>query len=114
MAFTEIEVARIDKVVGGLCRRRTRHLSESKVSLEYRVQGHDVTILERRPHWDGTPGFTEAGVARLKFTRSTGKWRLLWQRADLKWHAYEARSSSGALSALVAEIDGDPWGCFFG
>jgi Protein of unknown function (DUF3024) len=114
VAFSEIEVAKIDKAVGGLCRRRTPPELKSKLSLEYRIKGHDVTIFERRPHWDGTPGFTEGGVAKLKFTRSTGKWRLLWQRADLKWHAYETRSSSGDLSQLVSEVDADPWGCFFG
>ena len=114
MAFTNIELARIDRFVGGLCRRRSRAGGKSAVSLEYRVKGHDVTVLERRPYWDGTPGFSESGVAKLKFTRRTGRWRLLWQRADRKWYAYEARSSGGGLSKLVAEIDDDPWGCFFG
>ena len=77
VAFTEIERARIDKAVGGLCKRRTRPETKSTLSIEYRVKGHDVLIFERRPRWDGTPGFTESGVAKLKFTRSTGKWRLL-------------------------------------
>jgi hypothetical protein len=114
MAFSEIELARIEKFVGGLCKRRTRPELKSKLSVEYRIKGHDVTVFERRPHWDGTPGHKESGVAKLKFTRSTGKWRLLWQRADLKWHAYEPRSSRANLSGLVAEVDEDPYGCFFG
>jgi hypothetical protein len=114
MAFTKSELARIEKSVGGLCKRRTSPRVNSKLSLEYRIKGHDVTIFERRPHWNGAPGLAESGVAKLKFTAGTGKWRLLWQRADLKWYAYEPRSSSGELSKLVAEIDADPWGCFFG
>ena len=114
MAFTELELARIRRTVGGLCSRRTRPELKSQLSLEYRVTGHDVTIFERRPNWDGTPGFTENGVAKLKFTRRTGKWRLLSQRADLKWHAYKAQSARGELPELVSEIDADPWGCFFG
>ena len=114
MAFTELERARIDKAVGGLCRRRTPPKAKIDVSMEYKITGHDVTLFERRPCWDCTPGYTEEGVAKLKFTRSTGKWRLLWQRADLKWHAYEPRSSRGDLSQLVAEIGKDPFGCFFG
>jgi hypothetical protein len=114
MAFTELELARIKRTVGDLCSRRTRPELKGQVSLEYRVAGHDVTIYERRPHWDGTPGFTQEGVAKLKFTRRTGKWRLLWQRADLKWHAYTPQSSCAELSDFVSEIDADPWGCFFG
>ena len=114
MAFTQLELARIEKAVGGLCTRRTQPRVKSKVSIEYRVKGHDVTVFERRLHWDGAPGHTEGGVAKLKFTRRTGTWRLLWQRADLKWYAYEPRSSRRDLSALVAEVDEDPHGCFFG
>lgn len=114
MAFTDLELARIEKAVGGLCKRRNRPHLKSQLSLEYRIKGHDVTVLERRPHWDGSPGHTEGGVAKLKFNRRTGRWRLLWQRADLKWHAYEPRSSRGDLSELVAEVEADPYGCFFG
>ena len=114
MAFSEIELARIEKAVGGLCGRRTIPGLKSELAFEYRVKGHDVTVFERRPHWDGTPGFTESGVAKFKFSRSAGSWRLLWQRADLKWHTYEPLASSDNLSELVAEVDEDPHGCFFG
>jgi hypothetical protein len=114
MAFTEIELARIEEALGELCKRRTPPELKAKVSLEFRIKGHDVTLFERRPNWDGTPGHTESAVAKLKFTRGTGKWRLFWQRADLKWHAYKARSSRGNLLELVAEVDDDPYGCFFG
>jgi hypothetical protein len=114
MAFTELELAEIEKAVGGLCGRRTRPELKSTVSIEYVVNGHDVTIFERRPRWDGTPGHTEAGIAKLKFTRSTAQWRLLWMRRDMKWHAYDTRSASGDLSTLVREVDEDEYGCFFG
>jgi len=114
MAFSELELAQIDKIVGGLCRQRTRPELRNKLSLEYQVKRHDVTLIERRPHWDGSAGITEHGIAKLKFTRSTGQWRLLWMRADLKWHAYKPQSSHPDLKDLVSEIDADPWGAFFG
>ncbi len=114
MAFTEIELARIKKAVGGLCDRRNRPDLKSELSLEYRVKGHDVIVFERRPKWDGSLGHMETDVAKLKFARSSGAWRLLWMRADLKWHAYKPTTPSTNLLALVAEIDADPYGCFFG
>ena len=55
-----------------------------------------------------------AAVAKLKFIRSANKWRLYWQRADLKWHEYPGRSSSDRLDELVREIDDDPLACCFG
>ena len=54
MAFSEIELARIRKTVGALCARRNRPELKDEVTLEYRVEGHDVTVFERRRKWRGT------------------------------------------------------------
>jgi hypothetical protein len=35
-------------------------------------------------------------------------------RRDLKWHSYQMLASSEDLAELVAEIDDDPFACFFG
>ena len=113
MAFDDIELARIQRAVGALCGRRNRPELKDEVSLEYRVEGHDVTVFERRRKWKG-PGFTEGGVAKLKYVRRAGEWRLFWRRADLKWHSYSPLASSTDLPTLVAEIDADPNACFFG
>jgi hypothetical protein len=53
-------------------------------------------------------------VAKLKFILPASKWRLYWQRADLKWHEYPGRSSSDRLGDLVQEIYADPLACLFG
>jgi hypothetical protein len=114
MAFSDFELARIQSAVGRLCERRSPppHLRR-EVSIEYRVEGHAVTVFERRPKWRGE-GFTEGGVARLRFNKTAGEWRLFWRRADLKWHSYSPLPSSSDLSKLVGEIDADPHACFFG
>ena len=114
MAFNDLELARIQRTVGTLCERRAPPLHlRHEVAMEYRVDGNAVTVFERRPKWRGE-GFTEHGVARLRFVRRAGEWRLFWQRADLKWHSYTPLASSTELSELVAEIDADPHACFFG
>jgi len=114
MAFNDLELARIERTVGKLCERRAPppHLRH-EISMEYRVDGHAVTVFERRPKWRGKD-FTEEGVAKLRFVRRAGEWRLYWQRADMKWHSYTPLASSTELSDLVAEIDADPHACFFG
>lgn len=40
--------------------------------------------------------------------------RLFWQRADMKWHKYGPLDSSRSFAELVAGIDADTHGCFFG
>lgn len=114
MAFSELERKRIEQVVGTFCRGRSPGHLKDKLRLEYSVKGHDVVIVERRPRWDNQSEWTESPVAKLKFIRSVGKWRLYWMRADMKWHEYPGLSSSTRLDELVQEIDADPLACFFG
>lgn len=77
MALNEIELARIDNTVGRHCSRRTLPELRLRLSIEYRIHGHDVLIFGRRPHWDEIAGFPVSGVAKLKFTHRTNRWPLL-------------------------------------
>jgi len=113
MTFKELDLKRIEKAVGNLCRRRSLPGMLDRVRIDYRVKGHEVLIYERRSF--GKPShWVEHGVAKLRFVATAGEWRLFWQRQSLKWQGYEPRSSSRQLEDLVAEIDRDPHGCFFG
>lgn len=114
MAFSEHELKRIERLVGGFCERRSPPEYRDEVRLEYRVRGHDVVVLEVRSAWDDPTEVTESPVAKFKFVRTEGEWRLLWRRRDLKWHGYEPLPASANLEELVAEVDRDPHGCFFG
>ena len=114
MAFSELELKRIEQAVGEFCRTRSPAYLKDKLRLEYSVQGHEVVIFERRPKWDNPKTWIESPVAKLKYIRSANKWRLFWQRADLKWYEYPGLSSSDRIGDLVREIDADPLACFFG
>jgi hypothetical protein len=114
MAFSELELKRIEQTVGEFCRTRSPAQLKDKLRLEYSVKGHEVIVVERRPKWDNPKEWIESPVAKLRFIRSANKWRLYWRRADLKWHEYLGLSSSDRLSDLVQEVDADQLACFFG
>ncbi len=114
MAFSEIELKRIEAVVGPLCGRRSPAHARHQVRTEYRVEGQDVLIVEVRVVWDDPSRWMDHGVAKLKFNRKAGEWRLFWQRASLRWESYEPLAAHRELSVLVEEIDRDPHRCFFG
>lgn len=114
MAFSQIELKRIEETVGELCRKRSPMHLKDQVRLEYSVKGHNVVIVERRPRWNNPQEWGELPVAKLRFVRAAKQWRLYWQRADLKWHEYPGPSASKELGELVQEIDADPLACFFG
>lgn len=114
MAFSEMDLKRIEQTVGAFCDKCSPVELKDKLRLVYVGKGHEVIIAERRPRWDNQTEWTESTVAKLKFIRSAGKWRLYWMRADMKWHEYPGLSSSRRLDDLVQEIDADPLACFFG
>lgn len=36
---------------------------------------------------DAVPGMTQKPAAKATYVRKTDRWKIYWQRADLKWHA---------------------------
>ena len=114
MAFTEIEIYKINNFVGVLCEKRVPESIRDKLRYEYKIENQDVILYEIRPRWDKPNEQTELPCAKLKFVRSQNVWKLFWQRANMKWHAYGPLKSSQDLAELIAEIDTDPYGCFFG
>ena len=114
MAFSEIELKRIDKEVGGLCKKRSPIDIKDKFSLKYRIKGHEVLIYERRPQWDNPKKWIESPDAKLKYVRTSNLWQLFWQRANGEWISYEPIPYSKDLKSLVEQIDSDPHGCLFG
>ena len=114
MSFNELELKRIDRTVGELCRRKTRPQYADQLRFECEIRGHTVSIWEVRPPWDGVGDWTRMGVARFRFFRSRGKWLLYWMRRDLKWHRYDPAEPTPDLAALVAIVEADQYGAFFG
>ena len=114
MAFSEIELKRIDNLVGEMCRRRSPAHIRDQLRFEYEIDRHSVIMWEVRPVWNNPSQETRMGVAKFRYSRSTNKWKLYWMRADLKWHAYNTDRNTSDLDALVSEVEHDQHGAFFG
>jgi len=114
MAFTELELKRIEKLVGGLCAARSPEHLRDQIRLEYRVQDHSILIYDVRPGWRAPRELMEEPCAKIRYVRTRDIWQLYWQRADLTWHRYDPLSEARSLDALVKHVDEDPHCCFFG
>ena len=115
VSFSELELKRIDRTVGELCRRHSplEHADELRVT--YAVEGHSVSMYEERPPWRGEGEWTRHGIARFRFYRSRGEWQLYWMRRDLRWHRYEPDDEMPTdLASLVALVEADRYRAFFG
>ena len=114
MAFSEFELKRIDKVVGGLCRSKSPEALQDRLRYEYLIQDNDVFITEIRPHWKDPEQQTETGLALLHYQAETQIWSLFWQRINQQWVPYESHFEDRVLDHLIKEIDEDAFGVFFG
>ena len=114
MTFNELDLKRIDRIVGGLCRRRTRPDLADQLRLDYEIDGQSVVVFEERPDWRDATQCMRTPVAKLRFVRTTGLWTLYWRRADLKWHRYQPAGPTVDLGAMVEIIDRDEYCAFFG
>ena len=114
MVFAEIDLARIEKIVGDFCQRRTPVHIRDKLRLEYSVKNQDVLIFEVRPRWNNPRETVESPIAKLRYVRTAKEWRLFWQRASLKWNLYEPFPSSPDLAVIIDVVERDEYGCFFG
>src|SRR5471032_939042 len=116
MAFSELENARLKKVVSSFVEkhRPAPHI-RPKLDLKFRLTGQSVEIFEVRPRWRGAPGeITEEYVAKATYVRTSAVWKVFWQRADLKWHAYPPVPQVGSIEKFLALVAEDKHSCFFG
>jgi hypothetical protein len=49
VAFSELELKRIDRTVGELCRRCSPPEHANELRTVYEVEGHSVSVYEERP-----------------------------------------------------------------
>ena len=107
----ETDVARVVR----WCRGRVPDSVRDRVRVECEVAGLDVTIVERHPPWSRKPGRTgRRPVARLRYLKSRGVWRLYWPGSDERWHEYPDLPFARDVRDLLEEIDGDPTALFWG
>ncbi len=116
MALNDIETARLKKVVGAFIdqRRPPPHI-RAKLDLGFRICGQSVEVFEIRPVWRGPPGAKHEGaVAKATYVRTRNRWRVFWQRRDLRWHRYDPRPEVASIEDFVALVHEDAHACFFG
>lgn len=115
MAFTEIEQRRIlNDMQEFLDRKRPPPHIRPKLDIGYRLEGQSLVIFEVRPDWQDETRTMENPVAKATFVKTRRCWKIFWMRADLKWHGYEPRATVRHLSDFLAEVEADPYVCFWG
>ena len=99
------------------CESRVPEEHRAEVRLECSRRGNSITIVERRPPWNPEligPDWTSMKVAQLRYDASLGLWSLYCCDRNERWWPYDNIGPSASVDPLLAEIDADPTGIFWG
>lgn len=108
----DLDVARVQR----WCAQRVPEQARHQVRVECDVTPRHLTIIECRAPWredDGTD-WTRFPIARLRYTKASKSWELYRRDRNLRFHAYDRIGPSASIDELLAEIDSDPTGIFWG
>ncbi len=105
----------VEKKVGDFCKKRVpAHLLE-KINISYKVKGNSVTIFENRAPWrPELKDWTSMSIAQIRYDDKIGEWSLYCADRNDKWHKYMDFEATKNIDKILAEIDKDPTGIFWG
>lgn len=86
----------------------------ARLRIGCRFEGPAVLLYEARPHFEPPHQWREEPVAKFRYVKSRQVWQLFCMHRDLRWHVYHRLPESPDLSSLVAEVEQDPTGIFWG
>lgn len=117
MALQELVRRRAEKVLDGFCSDRVPAHLRDEIRIEYEFRGNSVTIVERRvpshPAREGQP-WTRMPIAQFRSDLGTGRWTLYWPGRNNRWHVDDDIDPASDLPPLLAEVDRDPTGIYWG
>lgn len=97
------------------CEARVPEQHRDEIRLECIRRGNAITVLERRAPWNpDLPDWTSLEVAQLRFDPASRRWSLYCRDSNERWWPYEDVKPSASIDVLLAELDADPTGIFWG
>jgi len=96
------------------CDERVPAEARSHIRIEHTVRGNAITIVERRPPWSELvgPEWSSTRVAQLR--HDAGLWTLYCSDSNDRWWLYEDADPAPDVGPLLAAIDEDATGIFWG
>lgn len=109
-AIPDTDLERIKR----FCDERSPAEYADQLRVEHTVRGKTVTIVERRPPWDGVGvEWTSQEVARMKYDAERVAWTLYWSDRNGRFHLYDL-IAPGPVASILDEVERDPTCIFWG
>jgi hypothetical protein len=94
--------------------RRPPEKIRHEVDLSYKIDNQSVIIFEIRPKWNEPKVKMECDIAKTTFVKATNKWKVFWQRANMKWYTYSPNPEVDHINDFITLVDEDAHHCFWG
>jgi hypothetical protein len=105
----------VEKKLDAFLGKRVPPRVADKIRLAYTFRGNSVTITEHRSPWmEGRTEWSTHSFAQLRYNAKTGTWSLYWADRNSRWHEYDRLPPVKDIDRILAEIDRDPTGIFWG
>lgn len=85
----------------------------ARIDYDYLYKNQIVILYQVRPDMNARLEKLKLPFAKIRYYKTRRTWNLYWMRASGKWHAYEPNEYT-TLKQVIAVIDDDSYGCFFG
>ena len=115
MAFTASETKQVDWIMRKFFNRnRPPERARHQVDLSYEIKNQSVEIFLLRVFWRDQSQTVREPIVKATYDKNSRKWKIYWQRADMRWHLYEPYPEAQDLEIVLQIVEEDPYGCFWG
>lgn len=84
------------------------------VDVGFSFDGTNLEIFEIRPRYNNPAEKVISPVAKAKYVKAKGNWKIYWKRANGNWDLYKPHPGCSTLKEFFTLIEEDELGCFWG
>ena len=114
MALSELIRKRIEALLADFYEMRVPLHVRNQVKLTFEFRGDTATLFEDRLVYNDPSRWIHLPVAQFRMDVESLKWTLYCCDRNSKWHLYQEINATNAIEELLAEVDRDPTGIFWG
>ena len=104
----------ISALLDTYCLKKVPFHLRSKRRLTYKWRASTVTLIEHQPDLFTPGGWVSISVAQFRYDAAKDGWTLYCADRNSRWHDYIDLASLLKFEVLLAEVDEDPTGIFWG
>jgi len=104
----------VEIILKDYCKHKIPDTLKNKIRLDFKIRGNNFTLFEFKPSLFKPELWIDIPVAQFRYDPETSLWTLYCADRNSKWHIYfEARETKN-FEELLAEVNADPTGIFWG